>query len=130
MKFAMVKKNLFRLFNSYTKEHFFKLIIALLLSFAVAGGTASIAWLLDPAIKKIFIEQDKTLLLLIPLAIVAAFTVKGVSLYFARTIFRANSSFSWVAGFLSPCAKVYSPVLTQRKIYKDVADEILFDFVE
>ena len=86
MKFAMVKKNLFRLFNSYTREHFFKLIIALLLSFAVAGGTASIAWLLDPAIKKIFIEQDKTLLLLIPLAIVAAFTVKGVSLYFARTI--------------------------------------------
>ena len=51
-------------------------------------------------------------------------------LYFARTIFRANSSFSWVAGFLSPCAKVYSPVLHERKIYRDASDEVEFEFVE
>tara|TARA_B100001057_G_scaffold324894_1_gene325091 strand:+ start:3706 stop:5628 length:1923 start_codon:yes stop_codon:yes gene_type:complete len=51
-------------------------------------------------------------------------------LYFARTIFRGNSSFSWVAGFLSSSAKVYSPVLTERKIYRGSDDEILFDFVE
>jgi len=86
MNLATVKKILLRLYKSYVKEHFFKLIIALLLSFGVAGGTASIAWLLDPAIKKIFLEQDDTLLVLIPLAIVAAFTVKGSSLYFARTM--------------------------------------------
>ena len=86
MNLATVKKILLRLYKSYVKEHFFKLIIALLLSFGVAGGTASIAWLLDPAIKKIFLEQDDTLLVLIPLAIIAAFTVKGSSLYFARTM--------------------------------------------
>ena len=51
-------------------------------------------------------------------------------LYFARTIFRGNSSFSWVAGFLSPTAKVYSPVLTQRKTYMNASDEVLFEFVE
>lgn len=51
-------------------------------------------------------------------------------LYFARTIFRANSSFSWVAAFLSPTAKVYSPVLTERKIYMGSSDEVMFDFVE
>lgn len=51
-------------------------------------------------------------------------------LYFARTIFRANSSFSWVAGFLSPCAKVYSPVLHERKIYRNETDEVKFEFVE
>ena len=51
-------------------------------------------------------------------------------LYFARTIFRANSSFSWVAAFLSPTAKVYSPVLTERKIYMGSTDEVTFDFVE
>ena len=56
MNLATVKKILLRLYKSYVKEHFFKLIIALLLSFGVAGGTASIAWLLDPAIKKIFLE--------------------------------------------------------------------------
>lgn len=51
-------------------------------------------------------------------------------LYFARTIFRGNSSFSWVAAFLSPTANVFSPVLTQRKTYRNSDDEILFDFVE
>ena len=51
----------------------------------VAGSTASIAWLLDPAVKKIFIEQDQTMILLIPVAIVLAFSCKGLSLYFARS---------------------------------------------
>ena len=60
MNFATIKKNLLRLYSSYVKKHFSKLVLALILSFAVAGGTAAIAWLLDPAIKKIFIEQDKS----------------------------------------------------------------------
>lgn len=51
-------------------------------------------------------------------------------LYFARTIFRSNSSFSWWAAMLSPCAKVFSPVLRERKVYLAEADEIFCDFVE
>jgi hypothetical protein len=51
-------------------------------------------------------------------------------LYFARTIFRANSSFSWVAAFLSPTAEVYSPVLGTRKIYKGEKDEVMYEFVK
>ena len=86
MKFENLKKILFRLFSQYVKKHIRSLVLALLLSFGVAGGTAAIAWLLDPAIKKIFIEQDRTMMLLIPIAIVAAFTIKGSSLYFARSI--------------------------------------------
>jgi hypothetical protein len=50
-------------------------------------------------------------------------------LYFARTIFRANSSFSWWAAFLSPRARIYSPVLTERKIYLRPGDEISCEFV-
>ena len=50
----------------------------------VAGSTSSIAWLLDPAIKKLFIEKDQTLIIIIPLLIIVAFTVKGSSLYFAK----------------------------------------------
>ncbi len=84
MKLPVLKKILFRLFNNYIKEHLGKIIIALVLSFGVAGGTAAIAWLLDPAIKKIFIEQNKTLTFLIPAAIVLAFIIKGLSLYFSR----------------------------------------------
>ena len=86
MNFATIKKNLLRLYSSYVKKHFSKLVLALILSFAVASGTAAIAWLLDPAIKKIFMEQDKSMMLLIPIAIVLAFSVKGISLYFARSI--------------------------------------------
>ena len=55
-------------------------------SVLVAASTASIAWLLDPAIKKIFIEKDQTLIFLIPIAIIIAFSLKGVSLYFAKII--------------------------------------------
>ena len=86
MNFSTLKKNLLRLYNSYVKKHLTKIVAALFLSFGVAGGTAAIAWLLDPAVKKIFIEQDKTMILLIPVAIILAFSVKGLSLYFARTI--------------------------------------------
>ena len=86
MKFITLKKNLLRLYHSYIKNYFNKLIISLLLSIVVAGSTASIAWLLDPAIEKMFMEQDKTMMLLIPIAIVIAFAGKGMSLYFARVI--------------------------------------------
>ena len=84
MKFTALKKIVLRLYNFYIKEHFPKIVLALFLSFGVAGGTAAIAWLLDPAIKKIFIDQDKTMMFLIPAAIVFAFSVKGLSLYFSR----------------------------------------------
>ena len=70
MNLSTLKRILLRLFKSYVKKHFSKILLALILSFGVAGGTASIAWLLDPAIKKIFIEQDSTMMLLIPVAIV------------------------------------------------------------
>ena len=84
MNYITLKKNLLRLYHSYIKKYFDKLILSLLLSLVVAGSTAAIAWLLDPAIEKMFIEQDKTMMLLIPVAIVLAFAGKGLSLYFAR----------------------------------------------
>jgi len=86
MKFEKLKKILLRLFNSYIKKHFNKLMLSLLLSLFVAGSTGAIAWLLDPAIKKIFIEQDQTMILLIPVAIALSFSIKGGSLYAARSI--------------------------------------------
>jgi len=86
MKFNELKKTLLRLFNSYVKRYFDKLILSLILSLVVAGSTGAIAWLLDPAIKKIFVDQDKTMMLLIPIAIALTFTIKGASLYAARII--------------------------------------------
>ena len=81
MNFSQLKKTLLRVFNSYVKKHLGKLIFALFLSIVVAGSTGAIAWLLDPAVKKIFIDQDTTMMLLIPIAIALSFTIKGASLY-------------------------------------------------
>ena len=84
MKFQELKNILQRLFKEYVKKHLKKILIALVLSIIVAGSTSGIAWLLDPAVKKIFIEQNKVFAWSIPLLIVVAFTSKGLSLYFAR----------------------------------------------
>ena len=53
------KEILLRLYNNYIKIHLVKIFGALILSVLVAGSTSSIAWLLDPAIKKIFIDKEK-----------------------------------------------------------------------
>ena len=73
-----------RLFSEYTKKHIMKISISLFFALLVAASTSSIAYLLDPAIKKIFIEKDQTLILIIPILIVIAFTTKGLSLYVAK----------------------------------------------
>ena len=84
MKFDELKIILKRLFKEYVKKHIKKILIALVLSLVVAGSTSGIAWLLDPAVKKIFIEQNKVFAWSIPILIIVAFSSKGLSLYFAR----------------------------------------------
>ena len=73
-----------RLYKDYSKKYLDKIILSAFFSILVAGSTSSIAWLLDPAIKKLFIEKDQSLLIFIPLMIIVAFTTKGLSLYFAK----------------------------------------------
>ena len=75
-----------RLYRNYTKKFLSKIILSIFFSILVAVSTSAIAYLLDPAIEKIFIEKNKTLMLLIPIAIVLAFTTKGISLYIAKVI--------------------------------------------
>ena len=80
------KQILLRLYNDYTKRFVKKIILAVIFSILVAGSMSTIAWLLDPAINKIFLEKDQTLIFVIPLLIILAFTTKGISLYFAKVI--------------------------------------------
>ena len=74
-----------RLYSNYSKKYLNKIFLSGLLSVLVAGSTSAIAWLLDPAIEKIFIEKDQSLIYIIPLLIIVAFTTKGLSLYFAKS---------------------------------------------
>ncbi len=75
---------LFSLYKKYTSKYLGKIFLSIFFSALVAGSTALIAYLLDPAIEKIFIEKNERLMILIPIAILFAFTVKGTSLYLAK----------------------------------------------
>tara|TARA_Y100000389_G_scaffold192240_1_gene219474 strand:- start:174 stop:1916 length:1743 start_codon:yes stop_codon:yes gene_type:complete len=75
-----------RLFVGYTIKHIKKILLSIFFAFLVAGSTSAIAYLLDPAIKKIFVEKDQTLILIIPFLIIVAFATKGFSLYAAKIL--------------------------------------------
>ena len=112
MKFSELKIILKRIYREYVKYHLKKIFLALFLSIIVAGSTSGIAWLLDPAVKKIFIDQNKLYAWTIPLLIVVAFSSKGLSLYFARiNIIRVGQE---VAG----------------KIQKQIAENILISDIQ
>ena len=112
MKFGELKIILKRIYREYVKYHLKKIFLALFLSIIVAGSTSGIAWLLDPAVKKIFIDQNKLYAWTIPLLIVVAFSSKGLSLYFARiNIIRVGQE---VAG----------------KIQKQIAENILISDIQ
>ena len=71
--------------SELAKKYLNKILIAIFFSVLVAGSTSAIAYLLDPAIKKIFIDKDQTLIYLI-IAIIVTFAVKGFSLYYAKML--------------------------------------------
>ena len=73
-----------RLYKDYTKYYIGKILLAVIFSILVAGSTSATAYLLDPAIDKIFLNKDQSLLLLIPFLIIIAFATKGISLYMAK----------------------------------------------
>ena len=75
---------LIRLYKNYTSKFLKRILLAGFFAILVAGSTSAVAYLLDPAIKKIFVDKDQTLIYLIPLAIIFAFSMKGFSLYFAK----------------------------------------------
>ena len=75
-----------RLYKDYTKKYLKKIIISVFFTLLLAGSTSSVAYLLDPAIKQLFIEQKQSMILIIPALIILAFAVKGSSLYIAKVI--------------------------------------------
>jgi len=75
-----------RLYIDYTKKYLNKIFLAVFFSILVATSTSATAWLLDPAIDKIFLNKDQSLLIFIPLLIILAFATKGISLYIAKVL--------------------------------------------
>ncbi len=75
-----------RLYRDYTKRYIKRIFLSVFFTVILAASTSSVAYLLDPAIKQLFIEQKKTYVYIIPALIILAFALKGSSLYFAKVI--------------------------------------------
>ena len=86
MKFEELKTILKRLYKDHINRYLNRIFLSLFLSLIVSLSTSAIAWLLDPAVKKIFIENNQTYAWIIPLAIIIAFSSKGICLYLARIL--------------------------------------------
>tara|TARA_B100000900_G_scaffold207570_1_gene176035 strand:+ start:724 stop:2463 length:1740 start_codon:yes stop_codon:yes gene_type:complete len=75
-----------RLFKDYTKKYINKILLSVFFTILLAGSTSAVAYLLDPAIERLFIQQEQSMIYLIPALIVVAFAIKGGSLYLAKII--------------------------------------------
>ena len=75
-----------RLYRDYTKKYLNKILMSVFFSIILAASTSSVAYLLDPAIKELFINKSQNLIILIPALIILAFIIKGASLYLAKVI--------------------------------------------
>ena len=83
----MNKKDLVkRIFRTQVKRYIPELSITFLFIIITSLTTAATAWLLDPAIKEIFINKNTKMLYLIPLAIILTFLLKSISIYGTRII--------------------------------------------
>ena len=98
-----------RLYNDYTKKYLKKILLSLFFTLILAGSTSSVAYLLDPAIKQLFINQNQNLIYVIPGFIILAFATKGISLYLAKVI---------MIGVAEDVRKNIIEKLSYEKVYK------------
>ena len=70
-----------RLFKDSIKPYAGKLLASLFFMAIIAITTGATAWLLDPAIEKIFLDRDEKMLILIPIAIILTLLIKGIASY-------------------------------------------------
>jgi subfamily B ATP-binding cassette protein MsbA len=65
----------------YVKPYWLKLVIGMSMAAVISVSTAAIAWLVKPALDEIFLKKDMTMLMLLPIAILIVFLIKGLSTY-------------------------------------------------
>ena len=72
---------MFRLLRDYVRPHTGRLLWAALFMAVVAATTGLNAWLLEPAVDKIFVSQEPGMLFLVPLVLVAVACLRGGATY-------------------------------------------------
>jgi len=72
----------------YVKPYWIRILIASLCAIGVSGTTAAAAWLVQPALDKIFIQRNVQLLLMIPFVILIIYFIKGICNYYQSYLMR------------------------------------------
>lgn len=89
-------KLLKRLFTKYVRKHHSKLIISIFCMIVVAGATALNAWMMQPVLDEIFINKNKKLIVIIPIAVITIAFFKGIASYI-QSIFMSFIGYKLVA---------------------------------
>jgi subfamily B ATP-binding cassette protein MsbA len=80
------KEILSRLFKENIRPQMAKLSSSFIFMLIIALATGATAWLLDPAIEKIFLDRDPQMVWMIPLGIIGILLVKGTATFFQVSI--------------------------------------------
>ena len=75
-----------RLFKESIRPQIFRLSLSFIFMAIIALATGATAWLLDPAIEKIFLEKDARMIVLIPLGIILILLIKGIATFLQASI--------------------------------------------
>ena len=75
-----------RIFRTQVKKYIPELSLTFIFIILTSLTTAATAWLLDPAIKEIFVNKNIKMLYFIPLAIVLTFIIKAFAIYGTRIV--------------------------------------------
>jgi len=75
-----------RLFKDSVKPYSLKLSSSFFFMIITALATGLTAWILDPAIKMIFLDKNTQMLTIIPIAIIITLLIKGISTYWQTAI--------------------------------------------
>lgn len=75
----------------YSRPYGWRIAISMIASFAVGGTDAAIAYMVEPLLKKIFSEKDTMIFVMLPVAVIIVFLLRGVARYIQEYYIRTAS---------------------------------------
>ena len=102
-----------RLFKNYISPYKLKFFISILLMFVVAGTTAYHAYLVRPALDEVFVKQNTSMLIVIPVIIMLVTMIKAGASYFQMLLM------NYVTLYISADLR---KKLYKHFIYADISD--------
>ena len=78
---GLTRHLLIRLVRDHVRPHLGRLALAVLCMTLAAGSTAALAYLMEPVLDQIFLEKDRSLLIVVPIAVIGITLIRGAATY-------------------------------------------------